>query len=266
MERETDGGRDFGRNAERGFGDEPAPAIRDAPPDYLAPIDEAAPVSGHLPPPAPSTSAAEAPEHDWPTAAALIYPTFRPVGTQGMRLDQIDRDSLAGHGVKHHTQPLVDEGLGGLPVVYSLHADGFDVIVNVDHLLTWGIRPDELQEAALRNLGAWSARTPWTDEVSGERRLLTSESGEGWDAARILLPEVREHIASTLGSASRILIGLPERHLLLAGTLRPDDPEFAGLFAEFVLEHSGGADEPIDRRVFELVDGRLVEFAPIATS
>jgi hypothetical protein len=27
-----------------------------------------------------------------------------------------------------------------------------------------------------------------------------------------------------------------------------------------VVEQSGGADEPIDRRVFELVDGRLVEF------
>jgi hypothetical protein len=27
-----------------------------------------------------------------------------------------------------------------------------------------------------------------------------------------------------------------------------------------VLEQSGGADEPVDRRVFELVDGRLVEF------
>ena len=32
------------------------------------------------------------------------------------------------------------------------------------------------------------------------------------------------------------------------------------MFAEFILEQSGGADEPIDRRVFEIVDGRLVEF------
>jgi hypothetical protein len=59
----------------------------------------------------------------------------------------------------------------------------------------------------------------------------------------------------------RILVGLPERHLLIAGTLRPGDAEFASLFGEFIVEQSGGADEPIDRRVFELVDGRLVEFA-----
>ena len=38
-------------------------------------------------------------------------------------------------------------------------------------------------------------------------------------------------------------------------------PGFAAMFAEFVVEQSGGADEPIDRRVFEIVDGRLVEFS-----
>ena len=54
------------------------------------------------------------------------------------------------------------------------------------------------------------------------------------------------------------------RHLLVAGSLRPNDDEFASLFADFVLETSGGADEPVDRRVFELVGGRLVEFAGVA--
>ena len=46
------GGSDVGRDFDRDFGDEPAPAFRDAPPDYLAPIDDSAPVSGHVPAPA----------------------------------------------------------------------------------------------------------------------------------------------------------------------------------------------------------------------
>jgi uncharacterized protein YtpQ (UPF0354 family) len=120
---------------------------------------------------------------------------------------------------------------------------------------------EEIQDAALGNLEAWSATAAWTDEVSGERRLISSDTGDGWDASRILLPAVRERLSAELGGAGRVLIGLPERHLMIAGALRPDDDEFAALFAEFVLEHSGGADEPVDRRVFELVDGRLVEFA-----
>ena len=52
---------------------------------------------------------------------------------------------------------------------------------------------------------------------------------------------------------------------MTAGALRPADDEFAALFAEFIVEASGGADEPIDRRVFEIVDGHLVEFSGSAT-
>ena len=36
---------------------------------------------------------------------------------------------------------------------------------------------------------------------------------------------------------------------------------FFAMFSEFIVEQSGGADEPIDRRVFEIADGRLVEFS-----
>ncbi len=71
-----------------------------------------------------------------------------------------------------------------------------------------------------------------------------------------------EYLQRELGSSGRILIGVPERHLLVAGSLRPGDDEFAALFTEFIVEQSGGADEPIDRRVLELRDDGLVEFAP----
>ena len=133
--------------------------------------------------------------------------------------------------------------------------------MNADHLVSWSVSIEDVQDAAIANLRAWSAGAAWTDEVSGDRRLLSSDTGDGSDAARILLPEVREHLARELGATGRVLVGLPERHLLVAGTLRPDDAAFADLFAEFVVEQSGGADEPIDRRVFELVGGQLVDFA-----
>ncbi len=260
MDREPPHGSDIGRDHERDFGDEPPPVIRDSAPDYLAPIDESSPVSGHSPAPASTSSPADAPEQDWGHAQGLLYPAFRPVGTLGLEIDSIDRERLAAHSAQSHAQPLLDSGPAGLPVVYTLDAGAYDIVVNGDHLLSWGVEPSELQDAALRNLAAWSATAPWTDEVSGDRRLISSDTGHGWDAARILLPEVIEYLVGELGSTGRILIGLPERHLLTAGSLRPDDGDFAALFADFVVEHSGGADEPIDRRVFELVDGRLTEF------
>ena len=264
MERDPDGRRDVGRDLERELGDEPPASIRDSAPDYLAPIDASSPVSGHSATPAPSVSPADSPEQDWGHARDIIYPAFRPVGTQGLPVDTIDRESLAARAAQSHAQPLLDEGPVGLPVVYTIDAGAYDIVVNGDHLLSWGVEPSDVQDAAMGNLARWSATAPWTDEVSGERRLISSDTGNGWDAARILLPEVVEHLVTELGSVGRILVGIPERHLMTAGSLRPGDDDFASLFAEFIIEHSGGADEPIDRRVFELVDGRLVEFPGIA--
>lgn len=254
------GGSDVGRDHERDLGDTPPSAIRDTAPDYLAPIDASAPVSGHVPPPEHTAAIADAPEHDWERARSLIYPAFRPVGTLGLPVESIHRDELAGHPGQSHAQPLLDQGPAGLPVVYTIDAGGFDIVVNGDHLLSWGVEPSAIQDAALANLATWSAGAAWTVETSGERRLVSSQTGDGWDAARVLLPETVQHLGQELGSLGRILVGIPERHLLTAGALRPGDDEFATLFADFIVEQSGGADEPIDRRVFELVDGRLVEF------
>jgi hypothetical protein len=261
MERDPyEGGTDVGPDVVRDLGDEPPAAIRDAPPDILSPIDDSAPVSGHAPRPEPSTSAVDTPEHDWGRARDLVRPAFRPVGTAGLPIETIDRETLAQHSMQSHAQPLLDIGPAELPIVYTIAAGGFDIVVNGDHLLSWGIQPEELQDAAMANLAAWAATAAWQDEVSGERRVISSDTGDGLDAVRILLPEATAHLANELGRDGRVLVGIPERHLLVAATLRPDDASFAALFGEFVIEQSGGADEPVDRRLFELVDGRLVEF------
>jgi len=256
------GGRDYGSDVGRDVGDEPPASIRDAPPDIFAPIDAGSPISGHVRAPDPSgTAASRTPEHDWEAAAAVLVPVLRPIGTVGLRLDDVDRESLVATANKAHTLPLLGDGPCGLVVSYALPATGFDVIVNGEHLVSWGVEPAEVHAAAMANLAAWSTGAGWTDEASGDRRLLSSDSGSGLDASRILLPEVLAHLAAELGSAGRVLVGLPDRHLLLAGTLRPGDDDFAALIQDYVTEHSADADEPIDRRVFELVGTTLVEFA-----
>jgi uncharacterized protein YtpQ (UPF0354 family) len=232
-------------------------ALRDAPPDYLTPFDPDAPVSSHRRHLSEGVRWADAPEHDWSAAAGRIMPVLRPPGSTGTALAGLDREALAREGLKSHATPVTDEGPANLSIAYALRGESYDVLVNADHLLAWGIEPSALRSTALENLGAWSSEAPWNDEISGERRLVSSETGEGGAAARILLPEVRRHLAEQLGDGGRVVVGLPDRDLLVAGTVRPGDEEFASLFADFVIEQSGGADEPIDRRVFELVDGEL---------
>lgn len=245
----------------RDLGDEPPPAWRDGPPDIISPIDEDAPVSGHHVPREGGRSAAQAPEHDWLAAEGLLMPILRPVGTIGRRLADLDPAQLASEGLKTHASPILDDGPAELVVGYVLRAGGFDIHVNADHLLAWGASPEELRGTAMANLARWSAGTPWTEEVSGQRRIVSSASGEGGDAARILLPEVRSDLAAALGAGARVLVGVPERDLLVAGALVAGDEEFAVLFAEFIRDHAAGADEPVDPRLHEIVGGQLQPFA-----
>lgn len=225
-------------------------------------------ISGHVPAPDHGDSAAraqsEAPEHDWHAAAADVYPALRPAGSPGIRLAEVDPTQLAAEGTRKHALALLDAGPGGLCVAYVLRTPAFDVVINADHLLTWAISPETLRETAMTNLRAWSESAPWTDELSDGRHLLSSDSGGGSDAARILLPEARAHVVRAFGGGARVLVALPDRDLLVAGSLNPGDEAFAGQLQGFVLDVFDGAHEPIDRRLFELVgDGHdLVPFAP----
>lgn len=239
------------------LGDEPAGALRDQAPDILTPIDPDAPISGHHPPSDANAGPSQAPEQDWLAAEPILYPVLRPRGTSGSRLADLDAARLASEGLKSHAQAVLDDGPSGLAIGYILRAGAFDAHVNADHLLAWGAGPEELRAAAMANLERWSATAAWTEEVSGTRRLVSSASGDGGDAVRILLPAVRKHLAETLGQGARVLVGLPDRDLLVAAALRPDDEEFGPLFAAFVRGHSEGSDQPLDDRVHELVGGEL---------
>jgi hypothetical protein len=240
--------------------DEPAPAWRDAAPDILAPIDPTAPVSGHHPPADPPAVPSEAPEHDWAVAAPQIFPAFRPAGTHGANLDDLDEARLLHEGTKKHSPPLVDPGPADLAIVYVLREAAYDVVINADHLLTWGIEAQALRDTAMANLRTWSATAPWSDELAGDRHVVSSDTGDGGDAARILLPEVRAHLAAQCGPA-RVLIALPDRDLLVAGSLQSGDEAFAAQFAAFAADLTDGAHEPIERRLFELV-GEQHELVP----
>ena len=202
-----------------------------------------------------------APEHDWPAAADLLYPVLRPAGTAGTPLDSLATPmSAAGD-----TKPVIDPGPADLVVAYAISAAGFHILASGDHVAAWSVPAATLREAAFRNLAAWSAGAPWSEEVEGRRRILSSDTGDGWDASRILLPDVTAHLGTALGEGgARVLVGLPARHLMLAGALQADDPEFAPLFADFVRDYAEDSDEAIDLRVFELVGGRLVPFSTVA--
>lgn len=248
--------------AGRDLADEAIGAPRTEPPEILAPIPEDAPVSGHRPPPESPMSGADAPEHDWSAARERIFPLLRPAGMEGVALHEAASISLADSVAT--TQPIISDGPLGLTIAYGLAAEGFAVLVDVEHLLAWGVDGPTLHEAAMGNLAAWSAAAEWIDERTGDRRLLSSSTGDGYDAARILLSDVRQRIAALASDApagTRVLVGVPERDLLVAGPLLPGDDEFAALFGEFLAEQHAAAIIPVSEAILELRGTELVAFA-----
>ena len=249
--------------ARRDLADEATGELRTEAPDLFAPIDEDAPISGHRPPPeSTGPASAEAPEHAWAAAKGRVFPLLRPHDTPGIAADEARSISFADSLA--NTQPVTNRGPVGLTIVYGLAAQGFAVLVNAEHLLSWGVDGDELHDVAMANLAGWSASAEWTEERTDDRRILSSSTGDGYDAARVLLPEARDRIAELTKDAlagARILVGVPERDLLVAGLLAPGDDEFVTLFGEFLAEQSAAAVQPIEERILELRGSELVEFA-----
>ena len=214
MEQDPAGGSDVGRDLERDLGDEPPALIRDSAPDYLAPIDASAPVSGHSPAPEIDVVAgrrAGAGLGARPRPALPGVPTGRDAGP-GARLDRPRDARRTGRPEPRPAAPRRRAGRAA----GRLHASTPGRTTSSSTAITCcpgaSNRPrSRTPRCATSRPGRPAA--PWTDEVSGERRLISSDTGNGWDAARILLPEVVAHLVAELGPVGRILVGLPERHL-----------------------------------------------------
>ena len=264
MERDPQGGSDVGRDYERDLGDEVGTAIRDSAPDYLAPIDADAPVSGHQPAPEQGASPADTPEQDWATRQGPPLPGLPPGRHAGSRARQ-HRPGEPGRPRDPEPRPA-DHRRGPGRAAGRLHH-------RCRRLRHRRQRrpPADLGRRARRGPGR---RDPQPRGLVGDGAVDRRGVGRApphqlghratagmprGSCCRRSSPTSSPSSARSAGSSS----GIPERHLMTAGSLRPGDDDFASLFAEFIVEQSGGADEPIDRRVFELVDGRLVEFAGI---
>jgi hypothetical protein len=205
-------------------------------------------------------SIAGSPEQDWTVATGVVMPVPVPVGTPGLAVAAYDPNHI--RRTTSGGEPILWPGPAGIPVAVAIPASGFHVLVNTEHVAQWMVEPAAVISTALANLLAWSNSTPWDDEREGDRRLLVSDSGEGWDAARLLLPEVRMFLERELASGGRVLVAVPSRHLLVAGSSSAGDAGFPSDLQAFVWTHLADADEPVDPRVFILAEGGLTELAP----
>jgi len=79
----------------------------------------------------------------------------------------------------------------------------------------WGISLDELHETALRNLTILSETLPAhaAQDESGQINLILIQMMDGYDASRILLPGLYDHLKEHLGGP--FVAGIPNRDILI---------------------------------------------------
>lgn len=100
-------------------------------------------------------------------------------------------------------------------------------------LARWNVSPGEVYEIALENLEAISNDLGIHLSKNDPETFLAIDSGDGYDAARILIPGLQDFIASHLGETFRF--GIPNRDFLICWRLdcSPDfHRQLAGKIAE----------------------------------
>ncbi len=107
-------------------------------------------------------------------------------------------------------RPLVGE----LMVTYVIDEGQSVAFLNEVHLERWGVTEPLLWAQAVGNLRARPVHTPAHVIGSGAGSLLIVNGGDGYDATRVLLPELFSGLAARI--PGRIVIGVPNRDFLIA--------------------------------------------------
>lgn len=130
--------------------------------------------------------------------------------------------------------------------------------VRTRHIERWGVTLIDVLEAAMRNLDAVSAGVDFEMAIpkGGGAPLLYCDSGDGYDAARLLSRAFHGRLLGALGT--KVFIGAPHRDFLAAWS---DDasPAAKQNFAARMLKDSQGQPHPKTADIFVLTERGLRE-------
>jgi uncharacterized protein YtpQ (UPF0354 family) len=147
------------------------------------------------------------------------------------------------------TQPLVS----GLSVGYVVDSERSFWYIPQASFESWKVTVDDLHEKALSNLversqaiSAHAAQDP-----DGKINLILFQTGDGFDASRILLPTLNERLREHLGSP--FVAGIPNREILLC--FREDDETVTRLRDQIKSDYKQMPHPITDRLLLVTPDG-----------
>jgi uncharacterized protein YtpQ (UPF0354 family) len=157
-------------------------------------------------------------------------------------------------------EPAQTEQPANLATVYAVDSDDGFTIVRPEDIERWGTTVAEIDEIALDNLlRQTSEDEPLLCEPSGGQQLCGWASGDGYDATRMIVPELRRQIREEYGNDESVAYAVPEEHIYVALPL--DTLQRAGIERPFRLKLQRDfqmSEDPLSPEVFVEENGKLV--------
>jgi uncharacterized protein YtpQ (UPF0354 family) len=147
------------------------------------------------------------------------------------------------------SQPLIN----GLAVAYALDDDRLISYLSPAHLQRWKVSIDDLHETAVENLLARSQSMSAQAAQDEDERvyLILFQTMDGYDASRILLPNLHEKLREHLGSP--FAAAIPNRDILLC--FRNDEETVAKLKPQVQTDFAQMPHQVTDRLLLVTPDG-----------
>jgi uncharacterized protein YtpQ (UPF0354 family) len=123
--------------------------------------------------------------------------------------------------------------------------EGYAVVRSED-VERWGVRPDELYGRAAENLNAGSAAVQ-AQLIQGPNRCIGVQEMDGYDAARLLVPQFRQFLADQLSMP--FFAAIPNRDFLMAWAA-DCEPGFHQFAREKAAKDFGERPYPLTSEVF----------------
>ncbi len=147
------------------------------------------------------------------------------------------------------SQPLID----GLRIAYAIDSDRTIAYIPKAQFNEWNISTDELHTTALDNLIARSETMVASAAQDEDNRinLILFQTGDGYDASRLLLPTLHDRLREHLGSP--FAAAVPTRDLLLC--FRSDADTIARVKDQVMEDYRRMPHQVSDRLLLVTADG-----------
>jgi uncharacterized protein YtpQ (UPF0354 family) len=157
-------------------------------------------------------------------------------------------------------EPAQTEQPANLATVYAVDSEDGFTIVTPEDIERWGTTVEEIDEIALDNLTRKTNEDePLLCEPSGGQPLCGWASGDGYDATRMIVPELRRQIRAEYGNDEPVAYAVPEEHIYVALPLNAlrrrniERPFRLKLERDFQM-----SEDPLSPEVFVEENGKLV--------